>query len=233
MSETKSVSTPSYLTDLDSHYIWYVSYGSNLSSERFSCYLAGGVPPGALREYKGCRDTTAPRQDKSVWLPGAVYFAGKFTVWAPGGGALFYDPTKPGPAAARARLITVRQFVDIVAQENGGEAGDFDHLITTVGGSHLNPAVHPVGDQGGELPRSLRVGDGSYGQMILLGIDEGCPAWTFTTHKHLPLNEPPHTYVEIMVAGLMESFGFSAEESWLYLSRCPGGPTGPATFPSA
>jgi hypothetical protein len=26
-------------------HVWYVAYGSNLSAERFSCYLQGGQPP--------------------------------------------------------------------------------------------------------------------------------------------------------------------------------------------
>ncbi len=40
--------------------IWYVAYGSNLAMGRFRCYLSGGRPDGASREYPGCGDTTSP-----------------------------------------------------------------------------------------------------------------------------------------------------------------------------
>lgn len=43
--------------------VWYASYGSNLSSRRFSCYLCGGRPPGAIRTYPGAHDRTAPAEN--------------------------------------------------------------------------------------------------------------------------------------------------------------------------
>ncbi len=88
---------------LTSH-VWYVAYGSNLSAERFSCYLQGGQPPGAAFTYPGARDQTPPRASKAVWLPGSVYFATESQVW--GGGRALYDPDAPGKAAARSYLIT-------------------------------------------------------------------------------------------------------------------------------
>src|SRR5205823_6117258 len=50
--------------------VWYVSYGSNLSAERFHYYIRGGRPPGAARTYPGARDRALPRADEAVWLPG-------------------------------------------------------------------------------------------------------------------------------------------------------------------
>src|SRR6266516_3153562 len=95
--------------------IWYVAYGSNLASERFRCYLAGGRPAGARRRYDGCRDTRPPRAGRAVELPGGIFFALRSRVW--GGGMAFYDPALPGRAAAHAYLLTRGQFADVLAQE--------------------------------------------------------------------------------------------------------------------
>lgn len=85
--------------------IWYVAYGSNLASERFSCYLVGGRPPGGARRHPGCRDTTPVRAERPMMPPGGVYFAHTSPTW--GGGMAFYDPEPPGRAAARAYLLNV------------------------------------------------------------------------------------------------------------------------------
>ncbi|CCH80358.1 hypothetical protein BN12_90013 [Nostocoides japonicum T1-X7] len=42
--------------------VWYAAYGSNLSLERFHCYVAGGRPPGGRHTYPGCRDASPPRE---------------------------------------------------------------------------------------------------------------------------------------------------------------------------
>lgn len=95
--------------------VWYASYGSNLCSERLTCYLAGGRPEGGRRTYPGARDTTPPTDSVALTLPGRIYFAQQSTTW--GGGIAFYDHRRAGPTPARAYLVTVEQFADIAMQE--------------------------------------------------------------------------------------------------------------------
>src|SRR5271167_1182234 len=42
--------------------VWYASYGSNLSGERFNCYLCGGRVAGMSRDCIGARDGTMARE---------------------------------------------------------------------------------------------------------------------------------------------------------------------------
>jgi hypothetical protein len=99
------------VTDL----VWYAGYGSNLSRDRFSCYIAGGTPAGTIRTYDGCRDRTPPRRTTALRFPGALAFAGESTVW--GGGTAFLDPGGDNEVVARAYLVTVDQLDDVAAQE--------------------------------------------------------------------------------------------------------------------
>ena len=80
-------------------HIWYVAYGSNLSRERFCCYLHGGRPDGNYRAYPGCRDTSDPLDSFGLMIPGGLYFAGRSSGWR--AGMAFYDPEAPGEVAAR------------------------------------------------------------------------------------------------------------------------------------
>ncbi len=95
--------------------VWYVAYGSNLGTDRFRCYLAGGRPDGGTRTYAGCRDPSDPAGTFSLELPGALLFAGESGVW--GGGMAFFDPEGESSVACRAYLLTAEQFADVAAQE--------------------------------------------------------------------------------------------------------------------
>ncbi|HEY1180411.1 MAG TPA: histone deacetylase, partial [Phytomonospora sp.] len=112
--------------------VWYVAYGSNLSARRFSCYLGGGRPAGSLRTYEGCLDPTPARRSVPVWLQGHLRFGGASRVW--GGGMAFYDRDGRGRVAARAYLVTLAQFGDVLAQESRRPAGTPYALGTAVDG---------------------------------------------------------------------------------------------------
>ena len=127
--------------------VWYASFGSNILSERFACYLEGGRIEGMIRDMPGSRDPSPP----SEWcrwddLPHRLFFAHSSPTWD-GGGVAFVDfgedlrvAGTPAPAetervapATRApalgvsyRLyrVTLEQFNDVLAQENGMPPGD-------------------------------------------------------------------------------------------------------------
>jgi hypothetical protein len=188
--------------------IWYVAYGSNLAWARFGCYLAGGRPVGAAREYPGCRDRSAPFRVEGVELAGGLVFASRSGVW--GGGMAFFDRSRRGVAACRAYLVTAEQFGDIAAQERrrppGGEfARDLASLL---------PDVESV----------VATGPGHYETVLRLGRLDGVPMFTITHHDvpSLPLAAPTAAYLRWISAGLREAHRWDAARTARYLGAAPG-----------
>lgn len=174
--------------------VWYVSYGSNMSSARLACYLEGGCPPGGRRHHPGARDPRPPRHSAAVALPGSVYFAGESTQW--GGGMAFYDHETPGPAAARAYLVTAQQFADIAAQEMSRIPDPNDPIEEIILGG-LDP------DLGGRH----HVGPGHYETLVEVGRISGAPMLTFTAPHgidHVEHNPPSPAYLAMLAEGLNE-----------------------------
>ncbi|MFB4295539.1 histone deacetylase [Actinomadura sp. NTSP31] len=190
---------------MDESSLWYVAYGSNLFHERFACYLSGGRPAGGARRYTGCRDPRPPRAELSVTVPGGIYFALTSQVW--GGGMAFYDPALPGRAAARAYLLTRRQFCDVMSQEMRRDVGT-DH--------DLSEAV-AHGRQ--------RVGPGRYETIVRVGERGGHPMLTFTAPQPASaaeLNAPSAPYLTMLGHGLHEAHGWAPARAAGYLAARPG-----------
>lgn len=181
--------------------VWYVAYGSNMSSARFDCYLSGGRPHGGTRTYQGCRDASPPRRDVGIRLDGGLTFAGSSKVW--GGGMAFYDPHADGRLAARAHLLTFGQLSDVVAQETRRPVG-------------RDLALDDVVD------RPLRVAPGTYETVLHLGDRDGMPMFTITSLQDLVPNPPSASYLRTVLEGLGESFGWTPQERAQYLLRAPG-----------
>jgi hypothetical protein len=185
--------------------VWYVAYGSNMHRARLACYLGGGRPEGAGREYPGCRDPLLPQRSVGVELPGAVYFATHSPVW--GGGRAFYDPAAGGRALARAHLITGGQFADLAAQEMYGTPGadlDLSEALTT-GRQVLGP--------------------GRYETVVGPGHLDGLPMLTLTAPwgmGDVAWTAPSASYLRHLVAGLTEAAAWDTAAVAGYLSRCAG-----------
>lgn len=184
--------------------VWYASYGSNLSRERFLTYLRGGRPPGASRTYAGARNASDPQDDRPLTLPGQVFFAWESPTW--GGGIAFYDADTPGTALARAYLLTDQQFADVAAQEMHREPGS-DLDLTHV----LERSRHDTGP-------------GRYESLHLVGDLDGHPVLTFTTPDPTELqpNSPTTPYLTTIAEGLREAHGLDDEGIADYLLDCPG-----------
>ena len=191
--------------------VWYVSYGSNMSSARLAAYLEGGVPPGGRRANPGARDSSPPRRSVPLDLPGALYFAGHSRQW--GGGVAFYDhaaqqPGQGGPTAARAYLVTAEQFADVAAQEMYRLPQEGDPLEEVVIG----------GIDGGRR----HVGPGRYETLVEVGRLDGAPMLLFTAPHgidHVEHTDPSPAYVAMLVVGLRESRGWSDAVIEAYLAR--------------
>lgn len=188
--------------------VWYVAYGSNLGLARFRCYLSGGRPAGAMREYAGGRDPSDPQRIVGLHVPGGLLFAGWSRVW--GGGMAFYDARASGWVACRAYLLTIDQFADVAAQEMrrppGGEfARDLAGLLADV------ESVH-------------RMGSGHYETITRLGALDGTPTFT-VTHDDVGVLEiaaPSAPYLRWISAGLREAHGWDDQAIARYLVAAPG-----------
>lgn len=189
---------PSRLSEM----VWYVSYGSNMHADRFSCYLAGGTPVGAARTYPGCRDGSPPVDTRPLEVPGGIYFATWSPVWL--GGRAFYDPDLPGTAAVRAYLITAGQFADVAAQEMYREPGlDLDLTEVRAAGRHV-------------------LGPGRYETLLHVGEHDGHPALTFTAPwraADVEHTAPSGAYLKVLKSGLAEAHGWTAADIAAYLAR--------------
>lgn len=101
--------------------VWYASYGSNLLQDRFNCYLFGGKVQGMSRPSHGARDPTPARDSAVLQVPYRVFFAhARKSFWGFGGSAMLdLTPHDPSETLIRLYKVTLQQFNDIVAQENG------------------------------------------------------------------------------------------------------------------
>lgn len=100
----------------DTDTVWYAGYGSNLSGERFACYIMGGVCKGNGKNYSGCRDKTPWTGVSNLCAEGELYFGNRSSSWN-GKGVAFFDPNGSGQTQMRAYRITRGQLADIQKQE--------------------------------------------------------------------------------------------------------------------
>ncbi len=104
-------------------YIWYAGYGSNLSEQRFLCYIQGGSPHFGRKCNTGCEDTTLPVENKPKIIHYRLYFAlpdncKKTCNWGCGGIA-FISPHKDKMSKTLCRMwkITKNQYEEVKKQE--------------------------------------------------------------------------------------------------------------------
>ena len=184
--------------------VWYVAYGSNLSEERFRCYLGGGRPAGGARLCTGCRDPRSPRRRVSLEVSGGLYFAGESSVWS--GGRAYVDPSYAGQVAARAYLVTAGQFSDVVAQETRRPVG-------------TDLRLHGLGS--GDV---LGVPGLYYTRAVCVGRLDDVPLITMTAEPHEPelWAAPSAPYLATIAAGLREAHGWDDARISAYLASAGG-----------
>lgn len=213
--------------------VWYASYGSNLHEDRFLTYIKGGQPEGSRRVYDGCTDTSLPEGAIPIRFAGCrPHFALTSRVW--GGGIAFIDAQKGETAQGlgRAYDISISQFDEVVAQENG---------LPTKFASPIQL------DEALATGRSV-IGSGSYETILHIGDYQGAPVLTFTApfstrdattrqgyiNRQTPdgkppvrmpvmTNKPSAAYLRMIGSGLHETFGMDEIQQADYLRGCPGG----------
>lgn len=187
--------------------VWYLSYGSNLSSERFLCYIYGKIPEGSMEAELGCLDKTPPKATAKMEISYPLYFSKERSKWGEGGVAFIdHEPVEHEVTIGRKFLITAEQFKEIVAQENNE--------------TNLHINLEAVMNKG-----FAKITDGWYGRIIYLGDKDGAPIFTFTSNTPMSeqkIKEPAQPYVKTIASGLME-LGLSQEEVRSYLKEKRGG----------
>lgn len=102
---------------LDTDRVWYACYGSNLDSERFTCYISGGLCVANGRTYAGCKKDNSLWNDSKVKeYEGELYFGNVSSSWG-GKGVAFYDPAAKGSTIMRLYNISRSQLLEIQKQE--------------------------------------------------------------------------------------------------------------------
>ena len=112
--------------------VWYAGYGSNLSAERFACYLQGGICRENGKSYAGCTDRTLWSESCLRDYPGRTYFGQKSRSWKENDaarGVAFYDPAQPGKTHMRLYQISRAQLHEVQAQE-GLSPNWYGRLVT-------------------------------------------------------------------------------------------------------
>lgn len=113
------------MTTLKTDEVWYFGYASNLSEQRFHCYILGGKPLYGKACNPGCEDRTLLLESESYKVPYKLYFGlpGNRTetrMWGPGGVA-FISPLKDEHreilTLGRIYRIKRGQYNEIRAQE--------------------------------------------------------------------------------------------------------------------
>ena len=188
--------------------VWYACYGSNIREERFMCYIQGGTPPGALKNFSGCKDTAEPKESRKIAIDHEMYFAKESPTWN-GGGICFLNPEKDTSAKTLGRtyLINSGQFIDLVRQElkfEGEIEIDFEELAREGYYNCLN--------------------EGRYGLLLFLGEINGVPVVTFTSEVFLEdeINRPDKAYMSTIIKGLQEIYDLKDRELHEYLHKKTG-----------
>lgn len=206
--------------------VYYASYGSNMSRERFMAYIEGGSVRGAKRVYNGATDKTPPSDDIPLKFNNPVQYAGNSTVWGKGGVG-FLDPSAPGKSLGRAYKITSEQFSDVVAQESGQVTNysktDIDSAIEngiTYDYKRLYGTLVHVGDYNGRpvltFTAPFSVEDAYYGDVHFDGATTAKKGSRFYTHA------PSQAYMQMIGRGLNETFGLNTEQQATYFVGSPG-----------
>lgn len=192
------------------NYVWYASYGSNISNERFLCYIHGGQAKGAKTCEEGSRDKTLPIKYENIEIHKKQYFAKSAYRWQDQGVAFVDSKTSDEITCGRMYLITEEQFADVVKQENKMLVDD--ELVLNLEEARHNEHV-------------VVIEDSWYGRILFLGENDGYPIYTFTNLLDIEeetLTHPSREYIQMIGSGLYENYRFTQNELAMYFMHKGG-----------
>ena len=161
-----SVMRRPWISDKDD-VVWYASYGSNLSKERFLCYIKGGVCAANGKEYKPCTNNKlVSEKDDRAWFPGQMYFGNESGSWGHKGVA-YYDPDASGKTFMRMFQVTREQLWEIQGKE--GRKPEWYGRILALG---IHADGRPIYTMTSEYRHPFNAPDGSYFNLISRALVE-------------------------------------------------------------
>lgn len=199
-------------SNAQSDYVWYIAYGSNLSSDRFLKYMNIG-------RYKDVF-TVNDLESVQVQIPHGIYFA-KSGKWGSGGIAfLDIDTNEEVKSTFRAYRLTKEQYWSLLCQENGRTKFKLDwkkirnQRINTTFGSGLYSRVVNMGTINGELAITM-THDESFVDQI--GKMKETMPWQFASMGML--NPPSHAYLNVINLGADETTELPSAELKPYVPK--------------
>jgi len=206
-------------------FVWYASYGSNLLEARFNCYIFGGRVHGMSRDAHGARDSTPAIESVVLRTPYRVFFAhARESFWGFGGVAMLdLSPNDPHETLIKMYKVTLQQFNDIVAQENGLRPPlPVQHRLKCEDLATLRS------QEPGSVSVQFEEGWTYYPAVAYLGDYNGAPILTFTClpedasgflNGELPAAPPAYNYLNVLQKGVQElgEVGIDPIEYWNYL----------------
>ena len=191
---------------MNKNYVWYASYGSNINTDRFLCYIKGGKPEGSTKMETGCKDHSLPVASSTFTMNFPLYFAKEAAKWESQGVAFIGLTQDPSYVTySKKYLITLEQFIDVVCQENNG----IDFMVD------LNEVIK----NGSKVFRR----SAWYGNILYLGVEKDYPIFTFTASwdvNDIEWKKPSHAYLSTIINGLRDDY--SNEEIYLYFQNKQG-----------
>lgn len=175
------------------------------------CYITGGRPEGATKNYIGCTNKTPPKKEKTIKIPHDLYFAKRSSIWENGGVAFIKsEKNEQFKTLGRMYLITDEQFISVVRQENArlpeDKTIDIDFEKTMADGQSM-------------------INDGWYRRIIYLGKRDEYPIFTFTggwKDAEIELNPPGERYLKTIIKGIIEAYDLDSNYILRYLVSMMG-----------
>jgi len=191
--------------------IWYVGYGSNLSEERFNCYISGGTPKYGVKNHIGCRDKNPFVKKSTMTIPYELYFAETSSSWENKAVAFIRPVTDHSVhTICTCYLIQKEQLTDIFFQEN-----DKDPFAENTSYDLLNTKFN-------EGFKQYQQENKWYGKIISLGLHKSYPAATFTTNmgeESIKCDAPGAKYLKTIIEGIKSHYSYTQQEIADYLCR--------------
>ncbi|CAM6060278.1 unnamed protein product [Sphagnum tenellum] len=208
---------------IETHYVWYACYGSNMWLPQFMCYIQGGQVEGMVKDCIGCRDPSPPRASLWLTVSNQLFFGCKHSYTWGIGGVAFIDPLPEEDVRTYVHVykITLEQFKDIFFQENSI--------------MHMENRQFTIDT---DLIQSVRNGqpatshtifeDRCYGTIIYLGDEDGIPILSFTCSLedmekfrsgNLEENIPAAAYEQAVARSLINDMGLSEGEARDYIGN--------------
>ncbi|KAJ8752722.1 hypothetical protein K2173_007032 [Erythroxylum novogranatense] len=221
-----STSSAAWRTELSKIQIWYATFGSNMWTPRFLCYIKGGQVDGMRKPCAGSRDKNSPRE--IIWkaFPHRLFFGRDSTKTWGAGGVAFLHPESGVDDITYMCLyrITLEQFNDVLLQEN------------ILSNEMKTPAFDLAALDTIENERTISLDllkRGWYHNVVYLGKEKDFPILTMTCslsdiekfkYGKVPLRPPSREYANTLIKGLVEGRQLSKQEAAAYIEKASSKP---------